>query len=100
MFYSQYICAFLTCTDVQSVSDNINYVCFSFFKLKHYRLFTSFNCKCKILVLNEQSIEQIANRADRMHITTENLYLYSSTDIQVHICMILFHFLNPTAWVS
>ncbi|KAF3341534.1 DNA repair protein RadA [Carex littledalei] len=35
-----------------------------------------------VYVSGEESIEQIANRADRMHITTDNLYLYSSTDIE------------------
>lgn len=31
-----------------------------------------------------QSIEQIGNRADRMRIGTHELYLYSSTDVEVH----------------
>ncbi|KAJ3709025.1 hypothetical protein LUZ61_012730 [Rhynchospora tenuis] len=35
-----------------------------------------------VYVSGEESIEQIANRADRMCITTDNLYLYSSTDIE------------------
>ncbi|KAJ0977441.1 hypothetical protein J5N97_012915 [Dioscorea zingiberensis] len=35
-----------------------------------------------IYVSGEESIEQIANRADRMRITTGNLFLYSSTDIE------------------
>lgn len=35
-----------------------------------------------IYVSGEESIEQIANRADRMRITTPDLYLYSSTDIE------------------
>lgn len=30
-----------------------------------------------------QSVEQIGNRADRMMIATEELFLYSSTDIEV-----------------
>nr|CAD1822197.1 unnamed protein product [Ananas comosus var. bracteatus] len=35
-----------------------------------------------VYVSGEESIEQIGNRADRMRITTGNLYLYSSTDIE------------------
>ncbi|KAH7682003.1 Endopeptidase La protein [Dioscorea alata] len=35
-----------------------------------------------IYVSGEESIEQIANRADRMRITTGDLFLYSSTDIE------------------
>ncbi|XP_072998824.1 uncharacterized protein [Typha latifolia] len=35
-----------------------------------------------VYVSGEESIEQIGNRADRMRITTRNLYLYSSTDIE------------------
>ena len=31
-----------------------------------------------------QSVEQIGNRADRLNIETENLFLYSSTDVEVH----------------
>lgn len=30
-----------------------------------------------------QSVEQIGNRADRLNIETENLFLYSSTDVEV-----------------
>ena len=37
----------------------------------------------KKLWLCPQSIEQIANRADRMSIRSKDLYLYSSTDIEV-----------------
>lgn len=40
--------------------------------------------------LTWQSIEQIANRADRMRITTGDLFLYSSTDIEVCLILILF----------
>ncbi|KAJ3683644.1 hypothetical protein LUZ60_013871 [Juncus effusus] len=35
-----------------------------------------------VYVSGEESIEQIGNRADRMRIATENLFLYSSTDIE------------------
>ncbi|PNT76545.1 hypothetical protein BRADI_1g49306v3 [Brachypodium distachyon] len=35
-----------------------------------------------VYVSGEESIEQIANRADRMSIRSRNLYLYSSTDIE------------------
>ncbi|KAA8541730.1 hypothetical protein F0562_022882 [Nyssa sinensis] len=35
-----------------------------------------------VYVSGEESIEQIGNRADRMSIGTEELYLYSSTDIE------------------
>jgi energy-coupling factor transporter ATP-binding protein EcfA2 len=36
-----------------------------------------------VYVSGEESIEQIGNRADRMSIKSRNLYLYSSTDIEV-----------------
>ncbi|XP_020588127.1 uncharacterized protein LOC110029959 isoform X2 [Phalaenopsis equestris] len=35
-----------------------------------------------LYVSGEESIEQIGNRADRMRITSEDLYLYSSTDVE------------------
>ncbi|XP_021902895.1 uncharacterized protein LOC110818357 isoform X2 [Carica papaya] len=35
-----------------------------------------------LYVSGEESVEQIGNRADRMSITTEELFLYSSTDIE------------------
>ncbi|KAL6839653.1 hypothetical protein ACP4OV_030592 [Aristida adscensionis] len=35
-----------------------------------------------VYVSGEESIEQIGNRADRMSITSKNLYLYSGTDIE------------------
>lgn len=35
-----------------------------------------------VYVTGEESIEQIGNRADRMMIDTEHLYVYSSTDIE------------------
>ncbi|XP_066377232.1 uncharacterized protein [Miscanthus floridulus] len=35
-----------------------------------------------VYVSGEESIEQIGNRADRMSITSSNLYLYSGTDIE------------------
>ncbi|CAM0912799.1 unnamed protein product [Alopecurus aequalis] len=35
-----------------------------------------------VYVSGEESIEQIANRADRMNIRSRDLYLYSSTDIE------------------
>ncbi|KAJ6963633.1 DNA repair protein RadA-like [Populus alba x Populus x berolinensis] len=35
-----------------------------------------------VYVSGEESVEQIGNRADRMEIGTEELYLYSSTDIE------------------
>ncbi|KAI4973998.1 hypothetical protein ZWY2020_041779 [Hordeum vulgare] len=35
-----------------------------------------------VYVSGEESIEQIANRADRMNIRSKDLYLYSSTDIE------------------
>uniref|UniRef100_A0A5B6YQ16 RecA family profile 1 domain-containing protein n=1 Tax=Davidia involucrata TaxID=16924 RepID=A0A5B6YQ16_DAVIN len=35
-----------------------------------------------VYVSGEESVEQIGNRADRMSIGTEELYLYSSTDIE------------------
>ncbi|XP_057504802.1 uncharacterized protein LOC130788280 isoform X2 [Actinidia eriantha] len=35
-----------------------------------------------VYVSGEESVEQIGNRADRMRIGTEELYLYSSTDIE------------------
>ncbi|KAG6479135.1 DNA repair protein RadA-like isoform X1 [Zingiber officinale] len=35
-----------------------------------------------VYVSGEESIEQIGNRADRMSITTKELFLYSSTDIE------------------
>lgn len=35
-----------------------------------------------IYVSGEESMEQIGNRGDRMRICTDNLYLYSSTDIE------------------
>ncbi|KAI0491903.1 hypothetical protein KFK09_026165 [Dendrobium nobile] len=35
-----------------------------------------------VYVSGEESIEQIGNRADRMRITSEDLYLYSSTDVE------------------
>ncbi|CAK7356781.1 unnamed protein product [Dovyalis caffra] len=38
-----------------------------------------------VYVSGEESVEQIGNRADRMEIGTEELYLYSSTDIEVKI---------------
>lgn len=40
-------------------------------------------CCFMINVLAWQSIEQIGNRAQRMRITTNELFLYSSTDIEV-----------------
>lgn len=36
-----------------------------------------------------QSIEQIRNRADRMMITSKELFLYSSTDIEVFLLLYL-----------
>ncbi|KAL6506940.1 hypothetical protein OROHE_022377 [Orobanche hederae] len=35
-----------------------------------------------LYVSGEESVEQIANRADRLHIRTEELYLHSNTDIE------------------
>ncbi|KAI4330658.1 hypothetical protein MLD38_028925 [Melastoma candidum] len=35
-----------------------------------------------VYVSGEESVEQISNRADRLSIETEHLYLYSSTDIE------------------
>uniref|UniRef100_A0A2P2JNM0 RecA family profile 1 domain-containing protein n=1 Tax=Rhizophora mucronata TaxID=61149 RepID=A0A2P2JNM0_RHIMU len=35
-----------------------------------------------VYVSGEESVEQIGNRADRMEIATDNLFLYSSTDIE------------------
>lgn len=40
-----------------------------------------------------QSIEQIGNRADRMRIGTEELFLYSSTDVEVHFFLLCLSFL-------
>lgn len=37
-----------------------------------------------VYFLSWQSVEQIGNRADRMRIGTEELFLYSSTDVEVH----------------
>ncbi|KAE9467860.1 hypothetical protein C3L33_00216, partial [Rhododendron williamsianum] len=38
-----------------------------------------------IYVSGEESVEQIGHRADRMTIETEELFLYSSTDIESHV---------------
>lgn len=35
-----------------------------------------------LYVSGEESVEQIGNRADRMDISTDELFLYSSTDIE------------------
>lgn len=35
-----------------------------------------------VYVSGEESVEQIGNRADRLNIETENLFLYSSTDVE------------------
>uniref|UniRef100_A0A7N0ZW17 RecA family profile 1 domain-containing protein n=1 Tax=Kalanchoe fedtschenkoi TaxID=63787 RepID=A0A7N0ZW17_KALFE len=39
-------------------------------------------CAPVVYVTGEESIEQIGNRADRMMIDTEHLYVYSSTDVE------------------
>ncbi|KAL0554156.1 hypothetical protein IC582_008072 [Cucumis melo] len=38
--------------------------------------------KSVVYVSGEESVEQIGNRADRLKIQTENLFLYSSTDVE------------------
>ncbi|KAJ0074762.1 hypothetical protein Patl1_34056 [Pistacia atlantica] len=43
-----------------------------------------------VYVSGEESVEQIGNRADRMEIGTEELFLYSSTDVEVPIFMPIF----------
>ncbi|KAJ0076126.1 hypothetical protein Patl1_34036 [Pistacia atlantica] len=41
-----------------------------------------------VYVSGEESVEQIGNRADRMEIGTEELFLYSSTDVEVKECIL------------
>ncbi|XP_022858159.1 uncharacterized protein LOC111379062, partial [Olea europaea var. sylvestris] len=43
-----------------------------------------------IYVSGEESVEQIGNRADRLRIVAEDLFLYSSTDIEVHLLIMFF----------
>ncbi|EXB74602.1 DNA repair protein RadA-like protein [Morus notabilis] len=50
-----------------------------------------------VYVSGEESIEQIGNRADRMDIKTEELFLYSSTDIEDIIQKA--HILSPRALI-
>ncbi|KAL6335734.1 hypothetical protein AAG906_039497 [Vitis piasezkii] len=50
-----------------------------------------------VYVSGEESVEQIGNRADRMRIETENLFLYSSTDIEDILGQV--HHLSPRALV-
>ncbi|KAK1265453.1 hypothetical protein QJS04_geneDACA015708 [Acorus gramineus] len=53
-----------------------------------------------VYVSVEESIEQIGNRAHRMRIGTSNLYLYSSTDVEIfgadlmraHVLHVSMHF--------
>ncbi|RVX17034.1 Mitochondrial-processing peptidase subunit alpha [Vitis vinifera] len=50
-----------------------------------------------VYVSGEESVEQIGNRADRMRIDTEELFLYSSTDIEDILGQV--HLLSPRALV-
>ncbi|XP_034696461.1 DNA repair protein RadA-like [Vitis riparia] len=50
-----------------------------------------------VYVSGEESVEQIGNRADRMRIETEDLFLYSSTDIEDILGQV--HHLSPRALV-
>lgn len=50
-----------------------------------------------LYVSGEESVEQIGNRADRMEISTEELYLYSSTDIEDILAKA--HLLSPRALI-
>lgn len=50
-----------------------------------------------LYVSGEESVEQIGNRADRMEISTEELFLYSSTDIEDILQKA--HLLSPRALI-
>jgi hypothetical protein len=58
-------------------------------------------CNFTIVYSLWQSVEQIGNRADRLTIGTDEIFLYSSTDVEVHdlgltsyysFILMIFHF--------